>query len=196
MKLPRRQPGLDEVPGGERPTRRVEHAHPSAFDVTVVVEITQVLVQHLADEPLPLHERQGLGANACLVEGQLAGQPADLPIPHQTLRGRPFALGFDAAPGLLKMRPHRSVQVGARHSVRQGPPRHERGQPFQGRLQRLRRLGGPARAPLLAFPVRLDLLAVLAVRGRGRHRRNGGGKPSGRQATEENPAPEGGGPTR
>jgi hypothetical protein len=70
----------------------------TAGDVAVVLEIAHVLVEHLADEPVPLQKHQRPPRDPGLLERHLPRQPARLPIPAKPRFGiQCFGLGRGTA---------------------------------------------------------------------------------------------------
>ena len=160
----------DQVAHRGRPARFVQHEHAPARHVAIIVVVAQILVQHLRDEPAPLHEHQRLAGQQRVLQGQLPRGPPQLVVQRLRPFGRqrfgPLDLVLQAAQfgGFRLQRRRRQGSA----KVRQQPL-----PALPGLADRARRVGRLPAPPLLGSPIRLDLFGPRVAVSRAAVRRGG-----------------------
>jgi hypothetical protein len=149
-----RQPSRDQVAGLEGPARILQNEHPAACYVAIVVEIAQVLVQHLRHEPVAFHEYQRLAGQQRILEGQVPRGPAQPGVERQTLLGGHVVHGVD---GDVQTAQGGRLRFQFRFRQRSFQIRQQTLRSLQCLANRLGRIGRPVPTPLLSNPICLDL---------------------------------------
>jgi hypothetical protein len=81
-----RQAAGDQIAHGERPPGLLQNVDPAAGNIAVVIEVTEVFVEHLADEAPARHEGNGLAGDQGVLQGHASRHRPDPVIQGQACR--------------------------------------------------------------------------------------------------------------